>query len=332
MNQGPPPVPHGSPQAASAFPYDGRQLPPQTQLREFQPPIAHNVSGPDGQPYRPMSPQLAAPPQAAMPSPHQNGGRPNLAPAPSGPNISGQTYAPGPNYAPGQTNAPGQMTGQWPQSQQPPQQVPGFDPRPNAAMPNGNLPRPPQPKSNAPAAITATVGKLTAPIPTKWRVAREQLVEIRLSSEELRALAHQLDGRGAAYAHERVIAKALSVRLKASDHSFAIEPTSPETLWLDVQTLHMSNDGVLWRWQATPQISGHKKLLLVISARTIGSDGVAAETALPDQSVTVKVGGNPGRWLLKCLGYAGLLVLGALLARYGEGGIETVMAWKRGFQ
>jgi neural Wiskott-Aldrich syndrome protein len=163
-------------------------------------------------------------------------------------------------------------------------------------------------------------------------VFREQPVEVRLSSDELRALAQQLDGRGAAYAHERVVAKALSVRLKASNHSFAIEPTSPETLWLDAQTLHMSNDGVHWRWHATPQISGKKKLQLLISARTIGGDGVVAETALPDQSVTVKVGGNPGRFAMKLLGYVALLALGAVLARYGEGGIETLMAWKRGFQ
>jgi neural Wiskott-Aldrich syndrome protein len=158
------------------------------------------------------------------------------------------------------------------------------------------------------------------------------VVEIHLSQDELRALAQQLDGRGAAYAHERVVAKAVSVRLRASDHSFAIDPTSPETLWLDTQTLQMSNDGAVWRWQATPQTSGRKKLQLVISARTVGGDGVVAETALPDQSVTVKVGGNRGRVVLQILGYVGLMLLGALIARYGEGGIETLMAWKRGFQ
>jgi neural Wiskott-Aldrich syndrome protein len=94
----------------------------------------------------------------------------------------------------------------------------------------------------------------------------------------------------------------------------------------------MSNDGAVWRWQATPQTSGRKKLQLVISARTVGGDGVVAETALPDQSVTVKVGGNRGRVVLQILGYVGLMLLGALIARYGEGGIETLMAWKRGFQ
>jgi neural Wiskott-Aldrich syndrome protein len=196
--------------------------------------------------------------------------------------------------------------------------------------PNGPAPTPS--RTSAPAPITASVGKLTQPIPNKWRVSQAQPVEIRLSAEELRALALQLDGRGAAYAHEKIVAKAFSVRLKASDQSFAIEPTSPETLWLDAQTVHMSNDGAHWRWQATPQTSGKKKLQLVISARTIGADGVVAETALPDQSVTVKVAAKRGRVVLKILGYLAAIALGAMLARYGEGGIETVLAWKRGFQ
>jgi neural Wiskott-Aldrich syndrome protein len=163
-------------------------------------------------------------------------------------------------------------------------------------------------------------------------VARTEQIEVRLSPDELRAFAAQLDGRGAAYAHDKVIAKALSVRLKAADHSFAVEPTSPETLWLDAQTLHMSNDGARWRWHAAPQTSGRKKLQLLISARTVGADGMVAETALPDQTVSVKVGGNLGRSALKLLGYLAAIAIGAALARYGEGGIETILAWKRGFQ
>jgi neural Wiskott-Aldrich syndrome protein len=317
-------LPPSGPTTANPHPHDN-QPPRQTQLREFQPVPAGAIAGPDGITYPPVSQQ-----QVAYQPSGYNGGRPNGAPPPGYPSGPGQPAQPHGQWPP-QNNMPPQMPQQM-HPQMAPQMTNGQRPEqaPNGMMPNVARPQPP--RANAPVAITATVGKLTTPIPTKWRVSQEQVVEVRLSPEELRALTQQLDGRGAAYAHERVVAKAISVRLKAPDHSFAIEPTSPETLWLDAQTLHMSNDGVHWRWQATPQTGGRKKLQLVISARTIGGDGVVAETALPDQTVTVKVGANPGRFALKLLGYAGLLLLGALLARYGEGGIETLMAWKRGFQ
>jgi neural Wiskott-Aldrich syndrome protein len=293
------------PSAANPYLHGGQQPPHQTQLREFQPLPTGAVSGPHGglSPYQqPLPPDYV-------------GGRPNGAVPPGYPVPSPNPQSQPNGQRPPQPNQAGPR---------PPENGP------NVAMPN--VARSPQQRATSPVTITASVAKLTAPIPTKWRVSQDQVVEIHLSQDELRALAQQLDGRGAAYAHERVVAKAVSVRLRASDHSFAIDPTSPETLWLDTQTLQMSNDGAVWRWQATPQTSGRKKLQLVISARTVGGDGVVAETALPDQSVTVKVGGNRGRVVLQILGYVGLMLLGALIARYGEGGIETLMAWKRGFQ
>jgi neural Wiskott-Aldrich syndrome protein len=299
--------------------HDGGQSTRPTQLRDFHPSPMGAVPGPDS--------ALHQAPYAPYPQQHGGGRTGGTAPPPG--------YVQGHPFGPTGGPTAGPTHGQWPANPLP------SHPGPNQSGPNqsgqglaqnGQRPQQqPLPQRVAPT-ITATVGKLTGPIPTKWSVAGEQSIEIGLSADELRALAQQLDGRGAAYAHERVVAKALSVRLKAPDHSFAIEPTSPETLWLDAQTLHMSNDGVHWRWQATPQTSGKKKLHLLISARTIGGDGVVAETALPDQSVTVKVGGNPGRFAMKLLGYLALLALGAVLARYGEGGIETLMAWKRGFQ
>lgn len=275
----------------------------QTSLREFQPvPVGAN-SHPDGGLYQPTNQQ-----------PYPVQARPHTPPQP-GQNGTGAVPA-----------------GQWPPM---PPQGPATAPfhmPPHGQPPLGHVPQQPQQRASTAAVITASVGKLTGSIPTHWRVSQAQPIEIRLSPDELRALALQLDGRGAAYAHEKIVAKALSVRLKAPDHHFAIEPTSPETLWLDAQALQMSNDGAHWRWQVTPQAGGKTKLQLVISARTVGADGVVAETALPDQSVTVKIGGNRRRLALKLLGYLGVLLLGAVLARYGEGGIETMLAWKRGFE
>jgi neural Wiskott-Aldrich syndrome protein len=300
----PPPLSPAPPYRTSDY-QDYGHPPRQTSLREFQPQPVGAVSAPDGMPYQPLSP---------LPNP--GSGRPNAGPMAGYPGSGGQLPP-----MPQQVSMPPQVHG----GQRPSPATGHVQPPPNGAGPS-------QSRSRPPATVSVSVGKLTQPIPTKWRVSQSQLVEVRLGPEDLRALAQQLDGRGAAYAHEKIVAKAFSVRLKASDPSFNVEPTSPETLWLDAQTLHMSNDGAHWRWQATPQSSGKTKLQLVISARTIGADGVVAETALPDQAVTARVRANPARFAFKLLGYGALLLLGALIARYGEGGIETLLAWKRGFQ
>ena len=42
-------------------------------------------------------------------------------------------------------------------------------------------------------------------------------------------------------------------------------------------------------WHVTPRDKGRRRLQLIISARTVSADGLAAETALPDQVITVRV-------------------------------------------
>jgi neural Wiskott-Aldrich syndrome protein len=260
----------------------------------------------------------------------------------AGPPPRQQAAMPGPvtGYMPSQW-APPSQPGLPPGTSQRPAQHNNTSPSPLNGAPNGHAPNHganPAPAAASPAQrgatapLTATIGKLTGAIPVKWRAGASQTVEVRLTPEELRALSQQLEGRGAAYAHDKIIAKALSVRLKAADHSFAIEPTSPETLWLDAQSLHLANDGAVWHWTAMPQSAGKKRLQLLISARSVGADGTVAETALPDQAVTAKVSRNGGRVVAKLFGYLAVALLGALIARYGESGIETLMAWKRGFQ
>jgi neural Wiskott-Aldrich syndrome protein len=297
----------------------------QTSLSEFQPTPRGVDSNPDGGLYQPNGPQ-SYPVQArshnqAPPGQNSSG----AGSAGQRPPVPPQSPAAAPFHTPPHgLPPPGQIAQHPPGAHRPPQQT-----QTGANPATGGLP---QQRAATAAAATASVSKLTGPIPTSWRVSQSQPVEIGLSPEELRALALQLDGRGAAYAHEKIVAKALSVRLKTSDNHFTIQPTSPETLWLDAQTLQMSNDGARWRWHVTPQAGGKARLQLVISARTVGADGVVAETAIPDQSIAVKISGNRRRLALKLLRYLAILLLGAVLARYGEGGIETMLAWKRGFQ
>ena len=63
---------------------------------------------------------------------------------------------------------------------------------------------------------------------------------------------------------------------------------------------------------------------MIISARTVSADGLAAETALPDQVITVRVHTNyakvAGRWA----GWGAAAVAGGLLAKFGEGAFDSV--------
>jgi neural Wiskott-Aldrich syndrome protein len=161
-------------------------------------------------------------------------------------------------------------------------------------------------------------GQLAENIPRKMRVAIPVIVEARIARSDVKALADGLQGDGAVYHHEVTVTKAMSVRLRAPDGGFFIETASPETQWIEnVQGL-MSNDYASWRWSVTPKDAGKKRLQMVISARTVGADGLAAETALPDQIVDVKVGINVAKTAKRMSGWILAAVAGGVLARFGE--------------
>ncbi len=70
----------------------------------------------------------------------------------------------------------------------------------------------------------------------------------------------------------------------------------------------------------TARERGKRQLQLIVSARTVGADGLTAETALPDQVIDVKRRhqlrrASAARWM----GWTVAAVIGGLLARFGEG-------------
>ena len=150
------------------------------------------------------------------------------------------------------------------------------------------------------------------------RVAVPVLVEARIGKAELQALAKGLEGGGAAYRHEIVITKAMSVRLRAPDGGFWVETGSPETQWIENPLGPMGEDFASWRWTVTPRLRGRRRLQLLVSARTVGADGLTAETALPDQVVEIKVRTNYGASALRWTGWLVAAVIGGVLAKFGE--------------
>jgi hypothetical protein len=163
-------------------------------------------------------------------------------------------------------------------------------------------------------------GQLVENIPRRMRVGIPVIVEARIARADVKALAEGLQGGGAAFRHEVVVTKAMSVRLRAPDGGFSIENRSPETQWIENVLGLGSDDFASWRWTVTPRTRGRRQLQLIVSARTVGADGMTAETALPDQLVDVKVAINYTRTIGRWTGWVLAAVIGGLLAKFGETG------------
>ena len=170
----------------------------------------------------------------------------------------------------------------------------------------------------------AEIGQLVENIPRSMRVSVPAMIEVRIARGDVQALAEGLQGGGAAYQHEVMITKAMSVRLRAPDGGFFIETASPETQWIERATLITQEDFASWRWHVTPREAGRRRLQLIISARTMSADGLVAETALPDQVITVRVRTNYAQVAARWIGWGAAGVAGGLLAKFGEGAFAIV--------
>jgi hypothetical protein len=284
--------------------------------REAEP--SSSIDMPSSAPFPPPLPVPAAPPErAAQPSwmpPPAPAGAPPSQPGPAGPEPTPPAAAPAAERPGPPPLAP------WPEARGPREAAP----RRQASV----VPR----KDNAGRAATgqrsragtaAEIGQLVENIPRNMRVAIPVLVEVRIARRDVKALSEGLQGGGAAYRHEVTITNAMSVRLRAPDGGFFIENASPETQWIEKTLLLSSDEFASWRWNVTPREKGKKRLQLIISARTVSGDGLAAETALPDQVITVRVRTNFTRSVTRWVGWAVAALIGGLLARFGEGAYDA---------
>ena len=144
--------------------------------------------------------------------------------------------------------------------------------------------------------------------------------QVRINRDKIDALVQLLSGRREAPQRRDVLLmRALTVRLVAPDGGFWIETNAPETQWIDASNASLQQDDhASWRWTVVPQARGRHRLLLSVSMRTVGPDGLAAETAPPDRVIDVAVKGSAGQGALRWLKVAALLVAGALIGRFGS--------------
>lgn len=202
-----------------------------------------------------------------------------------------------------------------------PARAPWAEPPPNGAYP-GSTPTPVPNLQARPAPQRGTGpaerGPLIENVPRRMRAGVPATAEVRIARDRIEGLIMALSGRGMAHRPDAFITRALSVRLKAPNGGFWIEAASPETQWVENPTALAHDDYAVWRWTVTPQRSGRGRLLLMVSARTVGQDGIAAESAPPDRVIEVRVRANHVRRLLRWSGWIVLALLGAVLSRYGE--------------
>jgi len=163
-----------------------------------------------------------------------------------------------------------------------------------------------------------SAGQLVHNIPPKMTVGVSLVCEARIGRAEIKAIVDGLQGGGAVVRHEIMVTKAMSVRLRSPDGGFFIESSSPETQWIENVLGLPAEDFARWRWTITPREKGRKRLQLIVSARTVGGDGLTAETAMPDQVVEIRVRTNYGRSIKRWLGWGFVAILGGILGRFGD--------------
>lgn len=152
------------------------------------------------------------------------------------------------------------------------------------------------------------------------RVGITERVEVRIGRAQIEGLTEGMDGGGLAWQHEVTVTKAMSVRIRAPEGGFFIETASPETQWIDNQ-FGTGDDFASWRFLITPNQRGWSELQIVVSARTVGGDGLAAETAFPDQVIEVKVRTNYARAFARTAGWIAAALAGGAIAKFGEGAV-----------
>ncbi len=163
---------------------------------------------------------------------------------------------------------------------------------------------------------TILPGQLIENVPRRMRVGITSPVEVRIAKAEVKAISEGLD-LNATHRHDIQVTKAMSVRLRAPEGGFFIETASPETQWIENALGLMADDYARWRWTVTPKLRGKRRLQLIVSARTVGPDGLAAETALPEQIIEIKVASNYSVLAKRLAGWTIAAVLGGLLAQFG---------------
>jgi neural Wiskott-Aldrich syndrome protein len=276
------------PQAArlSSLPPVGRAPPGAFPAR----PVQHNEG-----PRRPPLPGLApAPPQAGFPT------RPANAPRPEADAHGGRPLLANGSYGQPLGQPLAQPLGQ-PLAQHIPERL---DLAQRRAVPQrGGMP--------------GEKGLLIEAVPRRMRVGTAASAEVRIARDKIDGLLLALRNRDGQVSGEAPLVRTLSVRLKGTKGGFWIEPTTPETQWVEGQRARVEEDHIVWRWTVVPRRRGRSRLTVMVTVNTAGRDGVVATTSPPDRVIDVSVGLNQTWRAVRVAGWILAGLVGAALARLG---------------
>ena len=182
------------------------------------------------------------------------------------------------------------------------------------------IPPPPGSRGHAPPGRPSAVGQgqLIENIPRRMKVGVIESFEVRIARDGVIDPGRGLVGRGTPHQHALLVTRAMSVRLQGEPGRFYIEASSPETQWTGSRNEQLTSEYAVWRFTLIPQRRGSAELMLIVSSRTIGSDGVVADTSLPEQRIAIRVSANVTRGAKRWLGWATVAILGAVLGKLGE--------------
>jgi hypothetical protein len=138
--------------------------------------------------------------------------------------------------------------------------------------------------------------------------------EVRIARDKIDGLMLALCNR--AVRPEAYPTRTLAVRLRAPNGGFAIEANAPETQWMDRSSSGPNDSFAAWRWTITPHSHGRNRLLLTVSARLIGPDGLVAEAAPSDRSIEVRIAPNYARLAQRWAGGLAALLAGVALGQF----------------
>jgi hypothetical protein len=168
--------------------------------------------------------------------------------------------------------------------------------------------------------MRSALGRLLDGVPRMLYVATPATIEVRIPRDWIEVAAGGADMRSAP---ARFIVRAVSVRLRSPDGRLWIEAGSPETLWVE-NSQGLSQDDASWRWLITPRQRGTARVLVMLSARSVGPDGLAAEIAVPDQIADIRVLPNVRETLVRAGGWGAAIVAGIVLGRLGGGVLSAI--------
>ncbi len=184
----------------------------------------------------------------------------------------------------------------------------------------------PRPGSGGGTPEALDIARLADTLPLRMRDGVAQTVELRFSRAVAAGLSAPGDGYRLGNTRDAALGRAVIVRLRSPDRAFAVEPLSPECIWLSQRPGPDEDDSVRWRWLVTPRRRGYGELRLVVSARVIGTDGHATDAVLPEQGVEISLTPNWRNIGLRIAGVAVAALVGAVAALGFDGSLLSMLA------